>query len=60
MPDDMDLGCGDILSTGVSLQDKGEEIFEMILAVASGQSTKSELLGLGDNEFVPWQTGAVM
>lgn len=60
MPDDMDLGCGDILSTGVSLQEKGEEIFEMILAVASGQSTKSELLGLGDNEFVPWQTGAVM
>ncbi|OIQ44764.1 MAG: galactonate dehydratase [Roseobacter sp. MedPE-SW] len=60
MPDDMDLGCGDVISTGVSLLEKGEEIFEMILAVASGQPTKSELLGLGDNEFVPWQTGAVM
>ena len=32
----------------------------MILAVASGERTKSEKLGLGDNEFVPWQVGAVM
>jgi altronate hydrolase len=31
-----------------------------VLAVASGEKTKSEALGLGDNEFVPWQVGAVM
>ncbi|WP_373236213.1 UxaA family hydrolase [Cohaesibacter celericrescens] len=60
MPDDMDVNCGDILSQGVSLEDKGAEMLEMILAVASGQKTKSEELGLGDNEFVPWQVGAVM
>ena len=60
MPDDMDLGCGDIVSGGTPLAEKGAEIFETILSVASGQSTKSEQLGLGDNEFVPWQTGAVM
>ncbi|SNT31573.1 UxaA family hydrolase [Tropicimonas sediminicola] len=60
MPDDMDINCGDVLSEGVPLTDKGAEILEMILAVASGQKTKSELLGLGDNEFVPWQVGAVM
>ncbi len=60
MPDDMDLGCGDIVSAGTPLATKGAEIFEMILSVASGQPTKSENQGLGDNEFVPWQTGAVM
>lgn len=60
MPDDIDINCGDILSAGVSLEAKGEEILAAILATASGERTKSEALGLGDNEFVPWQVGAVM
>ncbi|MFO1122231.1 MAG: altronate dehydratase family protein [Hyphomicrobiales bacterium] len=59
MKDDMDINCGDILD-GVSIQDKGREIFEMMLKVASGQHSKSEDLGYGDNEYVPWQVGAVM
>ncbi|MCR8726362.1 UxaA family hydrolase [Frigidibacter sp. ROC022] len=60
MPDDMDINCGDVVSQGVSLQAKGTEILEKILAVASGEHSKSEVLNLGDNEFVPWQIGAVM
>ncbi|WP_319531195.1 altronate dehydratase family protein [uncultured Cohaesibacter sp.] len=60
MPDDMDINCGDVLSAGISLEDKGAQILDLILRVASGEKTKSELLGLGDNEFVPWQVGAVM
>ena len=60
MADDMDLTCGDMLSAGVPVAEKGAEIFEAILRVASGERTKSEALGLGDNEFVPWQLGAVM
>jgi altronate hydrolase len=60
MPDDMDINCGDIVSQGVSLEQKGQEMLDKILRVASGERTKSELLGLGDNEFVPWQLGAVM
>jgi altronate hydrolase len=59
MVDDMDINCGDILD-GVSIEAKGGEIFSMILRVASGEKTKSELLGYGDNEFVPWQIGATM
>jgi len=59
MLDDMDINCGDILD-GVSIEAKGEEIFATILRVASGEKTKSELLGYGDNEFVPWQIGATM
>jgi altronate hydrolase len=59
MTDDMDINCGDVVE-GVSIEDKGREIFEMMLAVASGRPTKSEELGYGDAEFVPWQIGAVM
>lgn len=59
MSEDMDINCGDVLD-GVSIQAKGREIFEKVLAVASGAHTKSEDLGYGDLEFVPWQIGAVM
>jgi altronate hydrolase len=59
MLDDMDIDCGDILD-GVSIEAKGQEIFDTILRVASGEKSKSELLGYGDNEFVPWQIGATM
>jgi altronate hydrolase len=59
MIDDMDINCGDILD-GVSIDQKGQEIFETILRVASGEQSKSEQLGYGDAEFVPWQIGAVM
>jgi altronate hydrolase len=59
MIDDMDINCGDILD-GVSIQEKGQQIFEMILRVASGEHTKSENLGYGDNEYVPWHVGAMM
>ena len=59
MIEDMDINCGDIVD-GVSVEQKGREIFEHILRVASGELSKSEQLGYGDNEFVPWQIGATM
>jgi len=59
MEEDMDINCGDIID-GVSIEDKGREIFQIILDIASGRRSKSELLGYGRNEFVPWQIGAVM
>ena len=59
MIEDMDINCGDVLD-GVSIEDKGAEIFALLLKVASGTRTKSEVLGYGDNEFVPWQIGATM
>ena len=60
MSEDMDLNCGDIVSHDVSITQKGEEILDMIIRVASGEKTKSEELGFGGAEFVPWQIGAVM
>ena len=59
MIDDMDINGGEVVE-GSSLEAKGQEIFDTILRVASGEKTKSELLGYGDNEFVPWQIGATM
>ncbi len=59
MVEDMDINCGDILD-GVSIEEKGREIFEKVLKVASGEHSKSEALGYGDAEFVPWQVGATM
>jgi altronate hydrolase len=59
MIDDMDLNAGEILA-GRPVEDVGRELFEKILAVASGEKTKSELLGYGDEEFVPWQIGPTL
>jgi altronate hydrolase len=59
MIDDMDINCGDVLD-GVPIEEKGKEIFDTMLRVASGERTKSEQLGYGDAEFVPWQIGATM
>ncbi len=60
MAEDMDINCGDILSRGVSIRDKGAQILDKIIATASGEKTFSEELGFGGAEFVPWQIGAVM
>ena len=57
---DMDVNAGDMLSAGVGLEDKGREIYDLLLRVASGEASKSEAQGLGDYEFVPWQIGATM
>ena len=59
MEEDMDINCGDVLD-GVSIEAKGQEIFDMVLRVASGERSKSERLGYGDAEFAPWQIGATM
>ena len=59
LKNDMDINCGAILDGEVDVEQMGERIFDAILKHASGQKTRSELLGLGDNEFVPWHLGIV-
>jgi altronate hydrolase len=60
MQDDMDINCGEIIDGGITVEEMGERIFQSVLAVASGKRTKSERHGIGDNEFVPWNIGAIM
>jgi len=59
LEEDMDINCGLVLDGELSVAQMGERIFEHILRAASGEPTKSELLGLGDHEFVPWHVGIV-
>jgi len=58
--EDMDLNCGGIVDGSETVDEAGERIFRLMLATASGRATKSEVHGYGQNEFVPWQLGAVM
>ncbi|MCP4622745.1 MAG: altronate dehydratase [bacterium] len=60
LQEDMDINCGVALDERVSIETLGEQIFHEILAVASGKQSKSETFLMGDNEFLPWQLGAVM
>lgn len=57
MADDIDIDCSVVLD-GITIDAVGQQIFDALLATASGRPTKSEALGLGDNEFVPWMMGA--
>ncbi len=60
MEDDIDIDCGPIATGEASIEAKGGEILDYLLEVASGRRSKSEALGYGGAEFVPWQIGAVM
>ena len=59
MTDDMDIDCG-VIMDGTPVSELGERIFAELIEVASGKPTKSEAQDFGDEEFVPWQLGAVM
>ena len=58
--EDMDINCGEIIDGSSTVAEMGQRIFELVLATASGAKSKSEVHGYGQNEFVPWQVGAVM
>ncbi len=57
MQEDMDVNCGTVIDGAQSIEALGQEIFERILAVASGEKSKSEALGVGEEEFAPWPIG---
>ncbi|MDI9330048.1 MAG: altronate dehydratase family protein [Alphaproteobacteria bacterium] len=58
--DDIDINCGEVIDGQIDIDAMGQLIFETILETASGKATRSESHGYGQNEFVPWQLGAVM
>ena len=60
MIEDMDVNAGTVITENKNIEDVGQEIFDLIVKVASGEKSKSEHQGLGDLEFVPWQIGATM
>ncbi len=60
MENDMDINCGEIVDGDATVDSKGQEIFDRIIACASGEPSKSELMGMGEEEFVPWTVGAIL
>ncbi|GAB7528023.1 altronate dehydratase family protein [Pseudomonas sp. 3A(2025)] len=59
LSDDMDINCGQIIDGDKTIVQMGQEIFERLLEHASGTPTRSELNGLGEDEFCPWQIGVL-
>lgn len=59
MAEDMDVNAGGIVDGTASMEQVAREIYELIIAVASGRQTVSEELDIGQEEFIPWQLGAV-
>lgn len=57
MQGDMDINCGTVIDGSKSLDEMGQEIFDKVLAVASGERSKSEAMGVGEEEFAPWPIG---
>lgn len=60
MEEDMDINAGSIVDGDETIEQVGQRIFDLVVRVAGGEKSKSEELGMGDHEFVPWQIGAVM
>ena len=61
MEEDMDINCGDIVDGEATIEVEGRgDLSRRSSPWRPGERSKSELLGLGDNEFVPWQIGATM
>jgi altronate dehydratase len=58
MSEDMDLNCGRIADGEATVEELGQELFDLVLDVASGRRTWSEQLG--HKEFVPWRIGPVL
>ncbi len=58
MNDNMDVNAGQIVDGTATIQEKGMEIYRHLVRVASGELTKSEILGV--REFVPWRIGPVV
>ena len=46
------------MTSGMLMKDQSPAAIERLLALASGERSRSELHGYGQNEFVPWQLGA--
>jgi altronate dehydratase len=56
MTDDMDFDAGRILS-GADMDEESAALLDLVIAVASGQPSKSEAQGLGEAAFSPWNLG---
>ena len=60
LKEDMDINAGSIMDGESNTEAIGKQIFDKIISIASGNKSKSEINGYGDDEFNPWIIGATM
>ena len=60
MTDDIDFDCGGILNCGNLVEELGSDLFDLMINIASGKKTCSEVYDYGDNEFNPWNIGPIV
>lgn len=58
--EDMDINCGVIVDGKASIEQVGQQFFDIIIRTASGAKSKSEQWGYGEDEFAPWILGPTM
>jgi altronate hydrolase len=58
--DDMDVNCGEIITGQETMEHLSARMLQEVIDYASGKRTRSEELGYGQDEFIPWKVGAVM
>jgi len=59
MADEIDLDAGQVLA-GVEMAQVAARLLDLVVAVASGQPTRSEAQGVGEAEFCPWNVEGVL
>jgi altronate hydrolase len=59
MTEDMDYNAGKILDDA-DMNEAASELLELMIAVASGQQSKSEAQGIGESEYIPWNLGGTL
>jgi altronate hydrolase len=59
MAGDVDLDAGRVLA-GEAVEAVAAELFEQVVAIASGQRSASEAQGAGEAEFCPWNVEGVV
>ncbi|VXA99882.1 UxaA family hydrolase [Maribacter litoralis] len=56
MADIIDFNTGGIVEASATIESKGEELLEYIIAVASGEKVPNAVR-LGQDDFIPWKRG---
>jgi altronate hydrolase len=56
LSDIIDFDAGPIVTGERSIEELGDELLELVVAVASGE-TRPRAVGLGQNDFIPWKRG---
>ena len=56
MPDIIDLNTGPVITGEATIEEMGERLLNLVLAVANGEDAP-RAVELGQDDFLPWKRG---